>query len=322
MREINQIVAKKEYRRKLGLETGVYKEFKGNTHWNLFLSIQLAEAITKRMNDDLRNIFIQNAHGFNTETTYLNNLSQELKKVEFNINNATTLSGNNIMKTLKTEAATLSKISTQLLKVSKKLEAKSNALETQIDDVSNQINEKLSEGFQATQKAIIDEIAVLKEIDTEKFNDLSSQFTENTSTLKNDLSEIHERVINFQEANNNMIDDQTKTLIQEFQEGIGGLMKQNLDNIENLIKHNDDIKNQVASKIDDSKNDLNSVLDATNEHLDKANQNINETIKQTELQFNKELKSEISDVRGILSTIRGDIELMKSVLTKLDNKIH
>ncbi len=236
MREINQIVAKKEYRRKLGLETGVYKEFKGNTHWNLFLSVQLAEAVTKRMNDDLRNIFIQNAHGLNTTTTYLNNISQELKKVEFNINNATTLSSNNVMKFLKNEAATLNKLSTQLTKISKKIETNASELHTQIENVSNQMNQKISDGFQAAQKAILDEITGAKELNLEKFSGLTSLINDNVSALKSDLAELQERVINFQEANNNMIDDQTKVLTQEFQDGLGAVMKQNLDNVENLVK--------------------------------------------------------------------------------------
>ena len=37
MKEINQIVTKKEYRRKVGLEVGAIREFRGNSHWNLFV---------------------------------------------------------------------------------------------------------------------------------------------------------------------------------------------------------------------------------------------------------------------------------------------
>jgi hypothetical protein len=74
--------------------------------------------------------------------------------------------------------------------------------------------------------------------------------------------------------------------------------------------------------ISDTTDTLSSNLESTNQHLDEVNQNVNEVIKQTELQFSKELKTEITDVRNILSAIRSDIELMKSVLTKLDGKIH
>lgn len=344
MREINQLVAKKEYRRKIGLEKGVYSEFKGNTHWNLFISIKISEALVKRMNEDMRSIFIQNAHGFNSTSTQINNLNQELKKVEFNINSATTLASNNTIKSVRAEMANIKKISAQLTKINNELESRTSSLHEQIETLSNQFNDKLTEGLQSVQKSILDDVNNLKEAsfekfnelskstlenvnnlkenNTERFNELSSQFNENIANVKNELNNVQERLVNFQEANNNMLDDQTKSLIAEFQEGVGGLLKQNLDNVENLVKNSDDMKNLVVTKVDESKDDLKSVLEATNEHIENINHNINENIKQTELQFNKELKTEVSDIRGILSAIRSDIELMKSVLTKLDTKIH
>ena len=141
-------------------------------------------------------------------------------------------------------------------------------------------------------------------------------------TLEKNIEDLQERVSSFQEVNTNMFDDQRSSLITEFQEGIGSVMKQNLESVETIRRNNEEFKNQTVSLINETTDTIASNQETTNQHLDEVNENVNEVIKQTELQFSKELKTEITDVRNILSVIRSDIELMKSVLTKLDNKIH
>ncbi len=333
MKEINKLVANKEYRKKLGLEKGVYNEFRGNTHWNLFVAIQLAEVLTKRINEDMKNIFIQHAHGLNTTSSYLNNLAQQLQKSEFDLSNAVTLAGNNVIKNMKAELAKFTKLSNQITKLSQVIEDRTTTLQNSLENTTQAYHEKLAEGFQNvlkeletktknSQKEITDEINNLRSFSAEKFKDITDQVNNRTIPLDKSLVELHERVVNFQDANNNMLDDQKSTLIGEFQEGIGGLMKQNLENVESIRKNNEEFKNQTISQINDSTDSLTSSLESINEHLEQVNQNVTENIKQTELQFGKELKTEITDVRNILSNIRSDIELMKSVLTKLDTKIH
>jgi hypothetical protein len=333
MKEINKLVANKEYRKKLGLEKGVYAEFKGNTHWNLFIAVQLAEVITKRINDDMKNVFIQYAHGLNTSSNYLNNLAQQLQKAEFDINNATTLASNNVIKSLKSDLNKIAKISNKLSRINTDLETKTASLKTDIEDTSTQINERLTEGFQnvlkelenrseTSKKEITDDIMGLREFSDEKFKETAEMFANKIGLIEKNLVDLQERVSSFQEANNNMLDDQTNAVVTEFQEGIGSVMKQNLENVETIRRNNEEFKNQTVTLINDTTDTLSSNLESTNQHLDEVNQNVNEIIKQTELQFSKELKTEITDVRNILSAIRSDIELMKSVLTKLDSKIH
>ena len=99
-------------------------------------------------------------------------------------------------------------------------------------------------------------------------------------------------------------------------------MKQNLENFENLKKGNTSHTKEVITQIDQTTDSLSSIMEATNAHMDKTTENINENVQNTEEQFKKELNTEITDLRAILSTIRSDIELMKSVLTKVDSKVH
>jgi hypothetical protein len=332
-KEINKLVANKEYRKKLGLEKGVYNEFRGNTHWNMFISIQLAEVLTKRINEDMRNMFIQHAHGLNNTSNHINNLSQQLQKAEFAINNASTLAGNNVIKTIKADLNKLSKIANMLKSINDEQKKGMDTIKSDIEENLNQIQNKVDEGIEnllseyvqqteSSKNEIIDDIKEFRKFSDGKTKELMDQFSNKMVSMEKQLTDLNDRVNNFQETNSNAVEDQKAMILTEFQEGIGGVLKQNLENVEAIRKNNEDFKDQTITQINDSNDNLNSELEATNQHIEQVNQNITESIRQTELQFGKELKTEITDVRNILSNIRSDIELMKSVLTKLDGKIH
>jgi hypothetical protein len=152
--------------------------------------------------------------------------------------------------------------------------------------------------------------------------DITTQLSEKVVAMTREARELQKQIESFREVTNNMFDDQQSTLIKEFQEGVGGLMKQNLDNYDKLKVENNAQTKDIVKQIDASTENLTSMFEATNAHMDKINENINVKMEQTEDQFRKEMNAEITDLRSILSTIRSDIELMKSVLTKIDTKIH
>ena len=349
-KEIKQIASKKDYRRKLGLELGALREFKGNTHWNLYIVLELAELITERMNEDLRNIFLQTTQGINSTNGYLNNITEQIKKAEYNISNATTLSGNNVIKFVRAEVAKIDKLSNNLTKIQKSIDEKLEAASKEIKEASETLSEKLIESLEklqnelnerneATQAIITEDVKSLKDFNSTKFielsdqanslgkqsskaiTDLSKEISNKFSGMSKDIKELHESITNFHEGTNNILDDQQNTIITEFQEGIGGLMKQNLDNVDNMKKEFVEQTTQVLGRMDETTENLTSIFEATNAHMDKINENINNNIKLTEEEFKKEIKTEITDLRTTISTIRSDIELMKSVLTKLDSKI-
>lgn len=358
MKEINQIVAQKEHRRKIGLESGALREFKGNSHWNLFLSIELAELLTKRLNNDIKNIFMQTSQGLNNTGTYLANISQQLKNAEYKLGNVTTVSNNNVVKIIRDEITKLNKTITGLIELQKKMKADTNKIQGDYENTSKMLKESIDENFQnilkelcdrneATQVIITEDIHSLKDNVKEQFtevkdlirvnfseindqainfNDVSIDSMDKISNLvtkiDTDLNNTKEQVTTFQEATNNRFDDQQNALINEFQEGIGGLMKQNLENYEELKELKTGQTKDITTRIDESTENLTTIIEATNEHLDKIFENTKEGIKNSETELKKELATEITDLRSILSTIRSDIELMKSVLTKIDTKVH
>jgi hypothetical protein len=358
MKEINQIVAQKDHRKKVGLETGSFREFKGNSHWNLFLNIEMIELLTKRLNSDIKTVFLQTSQGLNNANSYLTNLSQELKKAEYNLSNVTTVSNNNVVKIIRNELGKLNKVITGWVEFEKKIKETTDKLQKELSSTSDQLKQtvdeslknfikEFSERTEASQAVITEDIHTFKDLSQTRFDEISdlikvnfSEISEQTvstndNNLKsyNDLSEklkdignnlldTQEQVVTFQDATNNRFDDSQNTVLSEFQEGVGGLMKQNLDNFENLKKHDAAQTKEIVGQIDETTNNLLTVLDATNDHMNKVNDNINENMKHTEEQYTKDLKGEMADLKTILGTIQSDINLMKSVLTKIDTKVH
>lgn len=358
MKEVNQIVAQKDHRKKVGLETGSFREFKGNSHWNLFLNIEIAELISKRLNNDIKTVFLQTSQGLNNASSYLVNLSQELKKTEYNLSNVTTVSNNNVIKIVRNELTKLNKVISSWVEVEKKIKVTTDNLQQDINNTSELLKKSINESFQgilkelserneATQTIITEDIHTFKDLNQTRFDEIGdlikvnfSEISEQTAStndnnlksyngiseklteIGNNLLDTQEQVVTFQDATNNRFDESQNAILSEFQEGVGGLMKQNLDNFENLKKHDTAQSNEIIAQIDETTNNLITVIDATNEHMNKVNDNINENMKRTEDQFSKALKGEMTDIKTILGTIQSDINLMKSVLTKIDTKVH
>jgi hypothetical protein len=358
MKEINQLVSKKEHRRKIGLETGAFREFKGNSHWNLFVTIELIELLTKRLNNDIKNVYLQTNQGLNNTSTFLNSISQQLKKTEYNLGNVTTVSNNNVMKIIRSEVGKLDKVVDSMEELQKNIQTTNDKIEEELGNTSKLLKETLDKNLQnifkelcdrneASQTIITDDIQTLKDLQHNKFGELNdlvkvnfSEFNEQMTSIDSNnaksfkslseqlanleslLKATDERVVTFQEATNNMLDDTQNLMVSEFQEGIGGLMKQNLENIENLKKSEASQTKKVIGRVDETSENITSIIEATNEHMNKLNAQTKDNLKSSESEIKKEFKGEITDIRAILSTIRSDIELMKSVLTKIDTKIH
>ena len=347
IKEIDQVMAKKEYRRKVGLETGALREFKGNTHWNLYIEIKLAELISKRLTSDLTNIFLQTSQNMNNTNGYLASIAQQIKKAEYNLSNVTTVSSNNTIKFVRTEITKLNKAIESITVAQEEIKTASKKLQAEIENAANSAKDALIAELQknhkelcdrneATQTIITEDIHSMKDQIQVRINELNDTVAEecdnNTQSFKivnksltdlsEDLKNTEEHLSTFQEATNNRFDDQQNVIITEFQEGVGGLIKQNLDASDKTEKLMKAQTKELTSRVDESSESLTSIIEATNEHLDKVAEHMKEHIKSTESQIKKELNTEVTDLRTILSTIRSDIELMKSVLTKVDSKIH
>ena len=234
-----------------------------------------------------------------------------------------------------------------MAKFHKQTGAKISELQTEITNTSNLLKDALTEKMQniqkdinerneASQEVITTDLKAFRDFAESKFNELKEQTTSNTkknseslkeqteqisekiSGASKDIKALHKRIDEFHEAVNNVLDDHRNALIGEFQEGVGGMMKQNLNNFENLKKEQITQTQAINERNDESNENIISMLEATNEHLDKVNDNISENLEKKEQQFTKDLKSEVTDIKTILGAIQSDINLMKSVLTKIE----
>ena len=357
-KKINQLVADRELRKKVGLETGAFKEFKGNSHWNLYLNIEMMEQLNKRLNTDVRNTFVQTTQVLNNTSNFLVNISQQLKNVEYSLGNVTTVANNNVMKLIQSENTKLNKAINNILELDKVIKTSTEKINTNLDQTSKLLNEtfennlknllkEVSERTEASQAVITNDIQNLKDALHNKFGEINELVKVNFKEThddalsfydKNDESfkkqddrftqmdqsygNLKEKVNTIQETINNRFDDQNNLFTTEIQKGINGILKDYSLNSDKLSKLGTEQTKNIITRVDECTENLTSIIEATNDHLEKVNEHQKEYIKATETEFKKEFKSDIGDIRAILSTIRSDIELMKSVLTKIDTKIH
>jgi hypothetical protein len=83
--ELEKLSTNDSYRNsKVG--TAHFKEAKGRTNWNIYLYGELFERFTKRFDDTMRGTYTNTLQIINTQTATLNNISQQIRTLELNVN--------------------------------------------------------------------------------------------------------------------------------------------------------------------------------------------------------------------------------------------
>jgi hypothetical protein len=216
------------------------------------------------------------------------------------------------------------KIKNASIKLLKNVDATStllvNTMNENHEDLKSNLNEKMQALEDLTSEKFTGMDEKIDEIDNKTIENLKG-LSRQVDGVRKDVTENVTNIKNLHVGTTNMMDDMQTNTIREFQEGIGGLMKQNLDNFENINNMQSANLADLTTKLNDSKDDLTSVVEATNEHLDKIYEKLQDDVQKSNEDVKNEILEEITDLRStILSTIRNDIELMKSVVNKIDSK--
>ncbi len=294
LRELNAIATGKDYRRKKGLESGAIREVKSNPHWQLYATIELFEMFSKRVDDVFKNTYVGTIQSLNESSGNIRGLAQQLQSAEYNINNTSTIAANNIIKGLKDEATRLNKVQQSLNKLGVDSKKRTDAVSSDLRKVANLFKKTLNENF-----------GILKTEVKENFGNLGRELTEEVKTISeqvenmdNNLNEMGSKMDNFREVSTNVMDEHQNAIVSELKDAIATMGK----------------------NLDDNTDNLTSLFNSTNEHLDKIDESVGKKLDASQDNMQKDLQREVSELRTSLSTIRSDIELMKTVLTKLDSK--
>lgn len=305
LRELNAIASGKDYRRKKGLEAGAIREVKSNPHWQLYATIELFEMFSKRVDDVFKNTYIGTMQNLNESSNNLRGLAQQLQNAEYNINNTSTLAANNIIKGLKGEAARMTKLQQSLTKMGADSKKHTDAISSDLRKVASLFKTTITQKFDALKGEIQDDFGNMSRDLTEEVKNISEQVG-NTS---NTIDDMGTKMENFREITTNVLDEHQTHLASELK-----------DSMEALNTRNEESVGEMSKNLEDAVTNLTSLFNSTNEHLDKVSESVMKKMDDTTEDSKKELQREVSELRTSLSTVRSDIELMKSVLTKLDGK--
>lgn len=138
----------------------------------------------------------------------------------------------------------------------------------------------------------------------EPLKESAANLNNELTTTKNEVTEmIDEKMSRHQETMNNVIEDQQKLIVAEIQD--------NLTQQTNLSK--DSLESQ-AEKLAHRMDDMNSTMD---EKINNMSESFNQKLQEFHDEYDKTFNREMNEMRTTLSTIRADIEIMKTLLTSI-----
>ncbi len=304
LRELNAIASGKDYRRKKGLEAGAIREVKSNPHWQLYATIELFEMFSKRIDDVFKNTYIGTIQGLNESSSNLKGIAQQLQNAEYNINNTSTLAANNIIKGLKDEATRVNKIQQTLTRLSIDSKKRTDSIGSDLRKVANLFKTTINQKFDALKGEIQDDFGNMSRDLTEEVKGISEQ----VENMSNTVNEMGSKMDNFREITTNVLDEHQTHLTSELKDSMENLNTKSAENV-----------GEMSKSLEETVTNLTSLFNSTNEHLDKVSDGLMTKMDDANEESRKDLQREVSELRTSLSTVRSDIELMKSVLMKLDS---
>jgi hypothetical protein len=294
LRELNAIATGKDYRRKKGLESGAIRDVKSNPHWQLYATIELFEMFSKRLDDVFKNTYIGTIQTLNESSNNIRSLAQQLQTAEYNINNNSTVAANNIIKGLKDEAVRLNKVQQSMNKLATDTKKQTDSVSSDLRKVATLFKKTLGENFETFKTELQEDFGNLK---TELNGEVKS-ISEKVEHMDKNIDEMGSNMDKFREITTNVMDEHQNAFVSELKEAI----------------------NTIGKNLDENTGNLTELFNSTNEHLDKIDENVARKLDESNENLQKELQREVTELRTSLSTIRGDIELMKSLLTKIDRR--
>jgi ABC-type transporter Mla subunit MlaD len=313
----------------------MWKDLKGNTHWQMYATIELFEMLTKRLDDVMRLSQTSTSNALAGNTNLLNGISKQLKLAETNLRAATLKSGETLLKSAKQTAQRINKIREDLDAFRKEFVAQSNAIRAELErqgdavraetqQMTETLKQFLTNGWDGILQSLRSEAASIKEALTvareehssltaeiqEARGSLSRQSAEEAKALTNQLDSALERINTVSdrmdghlETLTNILDDQQSNIVSEIQQAVGTLGKQGEEQTDALRESLRDL----SSRID-------ALAESTSKQFVEMQRSLEERIDSAHEAARKHLDKEIAELRDVLSGMRSDIEMQKHVM--------
>jgi len=179
-------------------------------------------------------------------------------------------------------------------------DTKSGEMMESITNTLSESTNKLDENFENFKTALFDDFDGKLQMISEKTSSLNSVFTKSKTEL---MEYIDSKMNGQRDIINNVMEDQQKLTVSEMGERILDQSKVAKDNLEvqaeKLAVRMEDISSTVESRLSELSESVNSKLQDFQENYDNT------------------FKKEMGDLKSQISSIRADIEIMKTLLANI-----
>ncbi len=345
-RELNGIlkrISNREWRKQKGLEDSPMKDFRKNDHWTVFATMELTEILAKKVDDIIKNTYLALERQMNVADRKMN---ESLKSMNTYINNQNSSLGQEIGKRFKQSAMRQNKLLTD-----------TNEIKPKLEELSQEFTEDILKASKGIIKASSREMTQLRgnlEVEIDSMKDEMGKVEENLmdflNNMDNDIAKIiktkmaeiakavqvlnsegkkrYENINNLNTKNHKSMNGKLDDLLQKFHVAtrelktdlnneLGkfkgetkGILDTTVQSIGQEFNKNREMMGNFIKMVE--KNHKNNI-----ELLNQQQKDLMKTLNKNHDETNKIMEREIKEVRSLVANIRGDIELIKSFLTKM-----
>ena len=347
-------IADKEMRKKKGLDDPPLVEFKKNVHWALYAVTELSEILMSRIDGIVKGTYLALDGQLNTNFERFN---KEIKNLGMVVKRSNAETNSEMMKKLKQSSMRENKILSEIkevqggvdgllrtmrediLKASKGI-IKATAreitnlrgnLEVETDEVGDRV-EKVEENvlnflntmdsdFNVTMKEKMSDIAKAIQVFNNELNKRSlNQAKGDEERFKQVDSKLEDLILKSHVATRTLTDNVTKNL-GELKSGLSMEMNTFKKDSTSILVHNEEIVTSESKKTIEHVKELTDIVQEnyvdTRGMLKDQHKQLVEALATNQKESMRIMEREIGEVRSLIANIRGDIELIKTFLTKL-----
>jgi len=340
--EINRINLDKDLRKKK-IETGPIASCK-NEQMAVYATLQIVESLFAKIDELFYGTYKGNVTASQTTNQYVINVQKQmstimqgLKTSETNLRNAVSQSSVNTAKLLKQETLRINKIISMMEKSGANKGLVDN-FRSDLKKATKVIREGSTSDLKELEQTIIrtlhkrDEafVKAVGEQYKELITEMNKQKKSEAKGAKPDLApEMKEQLTGISD-NLDLVGDRIEALqgsILEFMEtsvgnadsggGGGGDMGKVLEALEDNAQENAELNEAQTQMLVEHVAVMQSEMDSYQKTSEKKLETIQARIEKYQKASKDELSKELKDLRGLLNSMRADIELMKTIVSKL-----
>jgi len=347
-------IADKEMRKKKGIDDPPLVEFKKNVHWALYAVTELSEILMSRIDGIVKGTYLALDGQLNTNFERFN---QEIKNLGMVVKRSNAETNSEMMKKLKQSSMRENKILSEIkevqggvdgllrtmrediLKASKGI-IKATAreitnlrgnLEVETDEVGDRV-EKVEENvlnflntmdgdFHVTMKEKMGAIAKAIQVFNNELNKRSlNQAKGDEERFKQVDGKLEDLILKSHVATRTLSDNLTKNL-GELKSDLSMEMNTFKKDSTAILVHNEEIVTSESKRTIEHVKELTDIVQEnyvdTRGMLKNQHKQLVEALATNQKESMRIMEREIGEVRSLIANIRGDIELIKTFLTKL-----